>query len=99
MKTKLILAAILISNVIAIAQQNPNLTMVIQENHRFTGPYFANEIEGASFSPDGKIFVTCSNDCTAKIWSRDGLLIRTLRDTLIVRDFMNGVVFRQAETR
>jgi len=67
--------------------------MVIQENHRFTGPYFANEIEGASFSPDGKIFVTCSNDCTAKIWSRDGLLIRTLRDTLIVRDFMNGVVF------
>ncbi|HIK33488.1 MAG TPA: hypothetical protein IGS17_04755 [Oscillatoriales cyanobacterium M59_W2019_021] len=39
-----------------------------------------------SFSPDGKLVATASRDCTVKLWTVDGILVRTLHDPALDGD-------------
>ncbi|GAB1543689.1 hypothetical protein NUACC21_63650 [Scytonema sp. NUACC21] len=50
----------------------------VQERNRLIG--HESYINIATFSPDGEIIVSGSNDNTIKLWSRDGKLVKTLRN-------------------
>lgn len=55
----------------------------IQERNRLEG--HSNNINSISFSPDGSLIASASDDQTLKLWRRDGSLITTLRHDQSVR--------------
>ncbi|MGK7872457.1 MAG: hypothetical protein AB4426_03850 [Xenococcaceae cyanobacterium] len=41
---------------------------------------YKGKVNGISFSPDGKMIASASDDGTVKLWNRDGQLLRTLEE-------------------
>jgi WD40 repeat protein/energy-coupling factor transporter ATP-binding protein EcfA2 len=54
----------------------PQLIYGVRESNRFEG--HNKKVEGVSFSPDGQILVSTSEDQTIKVWNRRGQLLDTL---------------------
>jgi WD40 repeat protein len=49
----------------------------VTERNRLEG--HSNPVNSVSFSPDGQIIATASDDTTVKLWNRDGTLLKTLK--------------------
>ncbi len=54
-----------------IAQTDNALKSIVQQGHSLT-------VHSVSFHPDGKTFLSFGNDNIARLWSRDGNLIKTI---------------------
>jgi WD40 repeat protein len=60
----------LISTHYASSHEEPELKLIVQENH-------TDKILDITFSPCGKFIATCSHDATVKIWNLSGEIIKT----------------------
>ncbi len=60
----------------------------MQECNRFEG--HGNWVNSASFSPDGQILASASDDCTVKLWHLDGTEVQTFEEH---SDSVNSVSF------
>jgi len=59
-----------------VAGALPELVYGVRERNRFDG--HSKKVEGVSFSPDGKLIASASEDQTIKIWNQHGLLLKTV---------------------
>lgn len=58
-------------------KQLKQVLFAIQENNQLQG--HENNVLSICFNPDGKTIATASRDNTAKVWSSDGKLLKTLK--------------------
>lgn len=66
----------------------PQLVYGVREQNRFNG--HSKKVEGTSFSPDGQLIASASEDQTIKLWNSTGLLLATLQGH---KDWVNKVSF------
>ncbi|NJN92350.1 MAG: AAA family ATPase, partial [Leptolyngbyaceae cyanobacterium SL_5_14] len=66
----------------------PQLVYGTREQNRFNG--HSKKVEGTSFSSDGQLIASASEDQTVKLWSSTGLLLATLQGH---GDWVNKVSF------
>ena len=73
---------------IQVTKALPELVYGVRERNRFDG--HSKKVEGVSFSPDGQLIASASEDQTVKIWNRDGLLLKTLTEH---KNWVNKISF------